>query len=99
MSSARLASSIVSHLTVSRGSRDTNPWEANMTEKFFAIALVGHEITLWVLIGLSVLSLAFILERFFSLSRIRKESQKVSDRLKDLLQTNTLRDLEDLSKD
>ena len=70
-----------------------------MTDKFFAIAQVAHEVTLWLLIVLSVLSLAFILERFFTLGRVRRDSMKVSDRLRDVLQTNNLAELEDLSRD
>lgn len=70
-----------------------------MTENFFAIAQVAHEVTLWTLIVLSILSLAFILERFFTLGRIRAKSAKIAERLKDILQTNNLSDLEELAKD
>lgn len=70
-----------------------------MTENFFAIAQVGHEVTLWLLVALSILSIAFILERFFSLGRVRKESQKVSDQLREILQSNNLPELESMSKD
>jgi biopolymer transport protein ExbB len=70
-----------------------------MTDKFFAIAQFGHEITLWVLISLSVFSLAFILERIFTLSKARSESNKVGLRIRDILQTNNLAELEDLAKD
>lgn len=70
-----------------------------MNDKFFAIAQVAHNVTLWLLVILSVLSLAFILERFFTLGRVRKESQKVSDRLREILQTNNLGDLEEMSRD
>ncbi len=70
-----------------------------MTENFFAIAQVGHEVTLWLLIILSILSIAFILERFFSLGRVRKDSQRVSEQLREILQTNNLPELETISKD
>lgn len=70
-----------------------------MTENFFAIAQIGHEVTLWLLIALSILSIAFILERFFTLGRVRRESLKIAERLRDLLQSNNLAELEDLSKD
>ena len=70
-----------------------------MTENFFAIAQVGHEITLWLLVVLSILSIAFILERFFSLGRLRKDSQKISEQLREILETNNLPELETLSKD
>ena len=69
-----------------------------MTDNFFAIAQVAHSVTLWLLVALSVLSLAFILERFFSLSRVRSESRGVSERLREILQSNHLSELEDLAK-
>lgn len=70
-----------------------------MSDKFFAIAQVAHQVTLYLLILLSVLSLAFILERFFSLGRVRSASAKVSERLRDILQTNNLAELEELARD
>lgn len=70
-----------------------------MTDKFFAIAQFGHEITLWLLVALSIFSLAFILERFFVLSKVRSESAKIRIRLREILQSNSLGDLEDLAKD
>lgn len=70
-----------------------------MTDKFFAIAQVSHEVTLWLLVILSVLSLAFILERFFTLSRVRRESQKVQERVREVLQSNNLSELEEMSRD
>lgn len=70
-----------------------------MTDKFFAIAQFGHEITLWLLIALSIFSLAFILERFFSLARIRNDSTRIRIRVREMLQSNSLGELEELSKD
>ena len=69
-----------------------------MTDNFFAIAQVTHEITLWVLILLSILSIAFILERFFTLGKVRRQTQVISERLKEILQTNNLGELEELAK-
>jgi biopolymer transport protein ExbB len=69
-----------------------------MTDNFFAIAQVAHEVTLWLLILLSVLSLAFILERTFTIGKIKKESLKVSEILREILQSNNLRELEELAK-
>jgi biopolymer transport protein TolQ len=70
-----------------------------MTEKFFAIALMGHEVTLWILVALSILSIAFILERFFSLSKVASQSRKSSQQLRELLQGNDLGELENIAKD
>lgn len=70
----------------------------NLTQNFFAIAQVAHDVTLWVLILMSILSIAFILERAFTLGRVRRQSQQVSERLREILTTNNLIELEDLSK-
>lgn len=69
-----------------------------MTENFFAIAQVVHEVTLWLLILLSILSIAFILERFFTLGKVRRHSAEISARLSEILATNNLAELEDLAK-
>lgn len=70
-----------------------------MTDNFFAIAQVAHEVTLWLLIALSILSLAFILERLFTLGKAKRESQKIAMKLRELMQTNNLQELEDIAKD
>ncbi|HMN67273.1 MAG TPA: MotA/TolQ/ExbB proton channel family protein, partial [Bdellovibrionales bacterium] len=70
-----------------------------MTENFFAIAQITHEITLWILIVLSVLSIAFILERTFTLGKVRAQSAKITERLREILQSNNLVELEDIGKD
>lgn len=70
-----------------------------MIENFFAIAMVAHEVTLWLLILLSILSIAFILERFFTLSKVRAKSAVVSDRVREILASNNLAELEDLGKE
>jgi biopolymer transport protein ExbB len=70
-----------------------------MTQHFFAIAQVAHEVTLWLLVILSILSIAFILERFFTLGRVRARSQKVAEQLKEILQSNNLAELEEVSRD
>ena len=70
-----------------------------MTDNFFAIAQVAHEVTLWLLITLSVLSLAFILERLFTLIKIKNDSLRISERLREIMQSNNLAELEDIAKD
>lgn len=70
-----------------------------ISDKFFAIAQVAHEVTLYLLVLLSILSLAFILERFFTLGKIRRESQKIADRVREILQSNNLNELEDMARD
>ena len=70
-----------------------------MTDNMFAMAQVAHSVTLYLLIFLSVLSLAFILERFFTLTRIKNSSAKISEQLREMLQSNNLGDLEAMGRD
>ena len=70
-----------------------------MSDKFFALAQVAHQGTLWLLILLSVVSLAFILERVFTLGKVRRESVKTAERMREILQSNALVELEDLAKE
>jgi len=44
------------------------------TQKFFIIAQLGHEVTLWSLFVLSILSIAILLERLFFLRQWKKAS-------------------------
>lgn len=70
-----------------------------LTDKFFAIAEAGHDVTLWVLLLLSVLSIAFIIERWRTLREYAQSSQKISDRIRETLQSNNLKQIENLSHD
>ena len=70
-----------------------------LTEKFFAIAQIGHEFTLWILVILSILSVAFILERYFTLHAAEKKSDAISKQMQDSLQANALNEVEDMAKD
>jgi biopolymer transport protein ExbB len=70
-----------------------------LTDKFFLVAEIGHEVTLWLLVALSVLSVAFILERFFTLRSIRGKSLKITQRLRETLQSNNLSEIEDIGRD
>jgi biopolymer transport protein ExbB len=70
-----------------------------LTEKFFVIAQVGHEVTLWLLVVLSIFSIAFIIERFVALAGLVKKSATMSKQLHETLQSNNLKGLEELSRD
>lgn len=70
-----------------------------LTEKFFAIAQLGHEVTLWMLIAMSVLSVAFILERFVALRAVRSKGEKIVDQAQETLQSNDLKEVESMSRD
>jgi biopolymer transport protein TolQ len=70
-----------------------------LANKFFAIAQVGHEATLWLLVLLSVLSVAFILERFFVLRGVESNAESLATKIQNALQSNHLEEIEDLAKD
>ncbi|MCB0414457.1 MAG: MotA/TolQ/ExbB proton channel family protein [Bdellovibrionales bacterium] len=70
-----------------------------LTDKFFVIAEVGHDVTLWILVALSVFSLAFILERWITLSKIGQSSNKAADKIRETLQSNDLSFIEKMSQD
>jgi biopolymer transport protein TolQ len=70
-----------------------------LTEKLFTIAQGGAEVILWIMLSLSILSIATILERLFSLRQVSANSKKIKARIKDVLQSNNLSELEDLGKD
>ena len=69
------------------------------TEQFYNIAHLGHEITLWILVLLSIFSVAFIFERFFTLRGVKNSSEKTNIRIQEALQSNNLVEIEDLSRD
>ncbi len=70
-----------------------------LTEKLFNIAQGGSEFILWIMLALSVLSIATILERLFALRQSASASKKIKSRIKEVLQSNNLSELEELSKD
>lgn len=70
-----------------------------LTEKIFTVAHLIDQVVLWVLLVLSVLSIGMILERFFALRKVSAESQRVRAKIKIALQSNSVEDVEDLSKD
>lgn len=69
-----------------------------LTDKFFAIADLGHEATLFILVILSILSLAFILERYFALSAVEKENQALTKDLQEAVGSKTFAEVEELNK-
>lgn len=70
-----------------------------LTERLFTIAQGGAEAILWLLLVLSVISIALILERWLSLRQVVRRSDRAKVRMKDALQSNNLEELEDISKD
>lgn len=70
-----------------------------LTDRIFAVAQIADQTVLVLLIILSVLSLGMILERFFALRKVTSQSQQIRARIKIALQSHSLEDVEDLSKD
>lgn len=70
-----------------------------LAEQFYAIAAPGHDASLWILIILSIFSVAFILERFFTLSKIKRSSQNITQKVTEALVNNNLKELQSLSGD
>lgn len=70
-----------------------------LTQKFFAIAQLGHEATLFILVFLSIVSIAFILERYFALTAVEKKNESVSKQLQNAISANSISEIEDVSKD
>jgi len=70
-----------------------------LTEQFYAIAAPGHEVTLWLLIILSIFSVAFILERFFTLRAYKKNSTQILSKIGTLVSNNQLKDIKELATD
>ena len=69
-----------------------------MTEQLFSMAHYADQAVLWVLIILSVLSFAIILERFFFLNKIYKDSKVMLERIEYALLENKLSDVKEMAK-
>jgi biopolymer transport protein TolQ len=69
-----------------------------MTEQLFSIAHYADQAVLWILIGLSVVSLGIILERFFFLNGIHKDSKEVLEKIELALKENRLSEIKELAK-
>lgn len=67
-----------------------------LTQKIFAIAQSGAEVILWFLLMISILSIGTIIERWFTLSSIRRKSRQTNELIRDVLQSNSLHEIEDL---
>ncbi|MCM2282442.1 MAG: MotA/TolQ/ExbB proton channel family protein, partial [Bdellovibrionaceae bacterium] len=70
-----------------------------LTEKLFNIAQGGAEAILWILLALSVISVALIVERWLTLRHVRNNSSRIKTRLRDALQSHHLNEIEEIGKD
>ncbi|MBE8162500.1 MAG: MotA/TolQ/ExbB proton channel family protein [Bdellovibrionaceae bacterium] len=71
----------------------------DFTNAFFNISKWGHEFTLYLLILLSITSIAFILERWFFLKKILAKSKIAQTNIDSIIQTGELKELENLAYD
>lgn len=69
-----------------------------LNDKIFGIANVADQAVLYILIFLSVISIAMILERFFALRKISSESQNMRSRVRMALQSHSIEDVESLAR-
>ena len=69
-----------------------------LTDRIFTVAQIADQVVLWILVVLSILSLGIIMERFFSLRRISKESAEVRRKIRSALQSNAVDEIENMSR-
>lgn len=69
-----------------------------LTERIFAVAQVADQVVLWILAIMSVMSVGMILERFFFLRKISKESQDIRSKIKAALSTHSVDDIETMQR-
>ncbi len=70
-----------------------------LTDRIFAFAQIADQVVLWILVLLSIVSLGIILERYFRLRTITRSSEATRAKVKNILQTQSLEDVEALSKE
>lgn len=70
-----------------------------LTERFLAVAQIGDQFVLWLLVALSIISIALILERLFVLRSISSQSEKVREKVKIALSSQNYEIVEELGKD
>jgi len=69
-----------------------------LTDRIFAFAHFADQVVLWILIILSILSIGMILERFFVLKKLSQESQNVRNKIKLLIHSASIHEIEDLAR-
>lgn len=70
-----------------------------LTERFLAVAQLGDQLILWLLVVLSVVSVGLILERFFVLRTMSGQSKKIREKIKVALASQNYEVVEELGKD
>jgi biopolymer transport protein ExbB len=70
-----------------------------LTQKIFVIAQHSADAILYLLLALSVFSVAAILERWLTLRLVRSKGERVKEQLNHVMQTQNLDDLAEIGKD
>ena len=68
-----------------------------MTESLFIISSLGHEITLWLLLILSIIGLAVALEKWVLLSGWKKTTRRAADQINQAVEAGSLEWIKNLS--
>ena len=69
-----------------------------LIEKFFTLSQGSADMLLWLLLLTSVLSIGIIIERFLTLRQVFNKNKEFRSQAQDLLQSQSLDELEDLAK-
>ena len=67
-----------------------------LSDRIFAVAHVADQVVLYILILLSVMSIGMILERFFTLKKISNASVKMRNRIRAVIVSHSVDDVESL---
>ncbi len=70
-----------------------------LSEKIFAIVHYADQAVLFVLVMMSIISIAMIFERYISLKKVSENSAAIRAKIKLILRDNNLAGFEDLAKD
>lgn len=70
-----------------------------LTQKIFILAQHGADAILYLLIALSIFSVAAILERFLTLRQVRSKGEKIKEQINHMMQTQNLEELAEIGKD
>lgn len=70
-----------------------------LTDQFFVVAEKGHDVTLLVLIVLSIFSIAFIIERYLALKAMKENSKKVTAQVSEILKTSDFSQVQSLANE
>ncbi len=69
-----------------------------LTERIFAIAQIADQTVLWILILLSIVSIGMILERYFFLRKVSKESADTREKIRAALASHSVEDVENMPR-